>query len=147
MVDDANGLQNELGLFSSFMAPGKSWKWVSLEERYWDIAQTNAGFYTGCDYDGTWVTALTMQSVGSDKATPVTAAFKDTARNFYGATGWIDLDENGDRKPTVFDIWGYYTRDGVDGFQKYGIYDGIAIDVAWWDDVLAEQGHSRPGPR
>ena len=147
MIDDASGLQVELGLFSSFMAPGKSWKWVSLEERYYDIAQTNAGFYTGCDYDGTWVTALTMQNVASAKAEEVSGAFVETARNFYGATGWIDLDENGDRKPTTFDIWGYYQRGDEYGFQKFGEYDGIAIEVAWYDDLLEEQGHVRPGPR
>jgi branched-chain amino acid transport system substrate-binding protein len=147
MLDDAGGLQVELGIFSSFMAPGKSWKWTSLEDRYYDIAQTNAGFYTGCDYDGTWVSALTMQNVASDKATPVAGAFIETARNFYGATGWIDLDENGDRKPTTFDIWGFYQRGDELGFQKFGEYDGIAIEVAWYDDLLTEQGHVRPGPR
>ena len=40
---------------------------------------------------------------------------------------------------------GYET--GPAGFQKFGEYDGIAIDVAWYDDLLTEQGHVRPGPR
>lgn len=72
--------------------------------------------------------------------------FPDFVRGFWGATGWVDLDENGDRKPGIFDIWGNYERDGETGFQKYGEYNGISITVIWYDDLITEQGATRPGP-
>jgi hypothetical protein len=127
------------------MAPAvSSWKWQSLEDRYYDMLELNAGFYTGADYDAAHCLAISMIACASDAANDVVKVFGDTARNFYGSTGWVDLDENGDRKPTVFDIWGYYERDGETGFQVYGMYDGTIIEVNWWDEVLAEQGLVRP---
>jgi branched-chain amino acid transport system substrate-binding protein len=145
MLDDSGGLCVQLRVFSSYMAPAvSSWKWQSLEDRYYDMLELNAGFYTGADYDAAHCLAIAMIACASDAANDVVEVFGDTARNFYGSTGWVDLDENGDRKPTVFDIWGYYERDGETGFQVYGMYDGTIIEVNWWDEVLAEQGLVRP---
>ncbi|MBT7913039.1 hypothetical protein HN588_03930, partial [Candidatus Bathyarchaeota archaeon] len=48
----------------------------------------------------------------------------------------------GDRKPGIFDIWGF----PADGFTSYGQYNGIEISVAWDDAALSANGFSRPGP-
>ncbi len=147
MVDDAGDASVDLRFFSSLMAPAKSWKWASLEERYIDLTATPAGFYTGTDYDSGWLECLTVLQTGSVKADDAVKVIGDVGRNFWGATGWVDLDENGDRKPGKFDIWGYYEEDGVVDFQAWGIYDGVTLDVIWYDDLLAENGVTRPGPQ
>lgn len=128
------------------MAPTKSWKWDDLESRYLALTSQNAGFYTGADYDAIWINILSMLQVQSTEANDVVEIFPDVAKGFWGATGWVDLDENGDRKPGIFDIWGYYERDGEAGFQKYGEYNGISITVTWYDDLITEQDVTRPGP-
>ncbi|KKK85755.1 hypothetical protein LCGC14_2770120, partial [marine sediment metagenome] len=46
MIDDAAGLQNAGGGFSSLMTPAKSWKWISLDERFFDLVAQPASFYT-----------------------------------------------------------------------------------------------------
>ncbi len=43
------------------------------------------------------------------------------------------------------DIWGFYTdADGLNTFQKWGVYDGQAIDVTWDDAAVANAGLVRP---
>ncbi len=66
-------------------------------------------------------------------------------RNYFGTSGWVDLDENGDRAAGVFDIWGFSAESDV-GFTSYGQYSGIDLSVTWNDAELAANGFSRPGP-
>jgi branched-chain amino acid transport system substrate-binding protein len=144
MLDDGAGLQAGIGGFSSLMTPAKSWKWERLDEEYFDLVAQPASFYTATDYDAAWSLVLSILATSSQKADDVVEAWPDTPRNFWGASGWVDLDENGDRKPGIFDIWGF-TADGQ-GFTTYGQYNGIEISVAWDDATLAANGWSRPGP-
>ncbi len=144
MLDDAGESCVELRHFSSLMTPAKSWKWESLESRYTALTNTPCGFYTGCDYDAAWVQILSILNTGSIKADDSAEVFIDVSRNYWGATGWVDLDENGDRKPGVFDIWGYYEKDGEIGFQSWGQYNGVTLEVIWDDALLAANGLVRP---
>ncbi len=141
MLDDAGGLQVDLRMFSSLMTPAKTWKWESLGERYFALVGQQATFYTATKYDSAWLIALSVIEAGSIDANDVAPLWPGISNNFFGASGWVDLDENGDRKPGIFDIWGYTD----DGFTIYGQYNGIEIAVNWYDDVLDEQGIVRPG--
>ena len=142
MIDDAEGLQNAVGDFSSLMTLAKSWKWMSLDERFYDLVAQPASFYTSTDYDAAYALALSVIEAGSVDANDVAPLWPTVPRNYYGTSGWVDLDENGDRKPGIFDIWGFTE----DGFTSYGQYNGIEISVSWDDAALSANGFSRPGP-
>jgi branched-chain amino acid transport system substrate-binding protein len=144
MLDDGAGLQADLGGFSSLMTPAKSWKWERMDEEYFDLVAQPASFYTAADYDAAWCLVLSVLETSSVVADDVVEAWPDVPRNFWGASGWVDLDDNGDRKPGIFDIWGF-TADGED-FTSYGQYNGIEIVVNWDDATLAANGFTRPGP-
>jgi branched-chain amino acid transport system substrate-binding protein len=146
MIDDAGGLQNAVGYFSSLMTPAKSWKWERLDTEYRDLVAQPASFYTATGYDAAWCVALSIMDAGSLDANDVAPLWPDVARNFYGASGWVDLDENGDRKPGIFDIWGFSAIDPR-GFTSYGQYNGIELVVNWNDALLTENGFTRPGPQ
>ncbi len=145
MIDDAEGLQNEVGGFSSLMTPAKSWKWMSLDERYFDLVAQPASFYTATGYDASFALALSIIEAGSTVANDVAPLWPDVPRNYYGTSGWVDLDDNGDRAAGVFDIWGFSTTD-ANGFTSYGQYSGIDLSVTWDDVALAANGFTRPGP-
>lgn len=145
MIDDAAGLQNEIGGFSSLMTPAKSWKWVALDEGYFDLVAQPASFYTATGNDAAWCIALSMIEAGSVDANDVAPLWPDVPRNFFGASGWVDLDENGDRAAGVFDIWGF-SETAAAGFTSYGQYSGLDLSVTWDDAALAANGFSRPGP-
>ncbi len=144
MIDDANGLQNEVGGFSSLMTPAKSWKWMSLDERFFDLVAQPASFYTATDYDASYALALSVIEAGSEVANDIAPLWPTVPRNYYGASGWVDLDENGDRAAGVFDIWGF-SPIADDGFTSYGQYSGIDLSVTWDDATLAANGYTRPG--
>jgi branched-chain amino acid transport system substrate-binding protein len=143
MLDDGGGQQIDLRYFSSLMTPTVSWKWKHLQDEYTAKTAQQAGFYTAANYDVCWTQALSILEAGSTEASDVVEVWPEVPRNFWGASGWCDLDENGDRKPGIFDIWGY-TDDN--SFQSWGIYNGIEIKVTWYDDLLAASGVTRPGP-
>jgi branched-chain amino acid transport system substrate-binding protein len=145
MLDDGAGTQGDIAGFSSLMTPAKSWKWIKLEEDYFGAVAQQASFYTSADYDAAWALTLSALEAGSLSATDIAPLWPDVPRNFYGASGWVDLDDNGDRKPGIFDIWGF-TRDG-EGFTSFGQYNGIELFVNWDDVALAAEGWTRPGPR
>lgn len=145
MIDDAGGLQNAVGGFSSLMTPAKSWKWERLDSEYFDLVAQPASFYTATGYDAAWCVALSIIEAGSMDANDVAPLWPDIARNFYGSSGWVDLDDNGDRKPGIFDIWGFSELSDV-GFTSYGQYNGIELVVNWDDATLEANGFSRPGP-
>lgn len=144
MRDDGGGMQIDLRGFSSLMTPAKSWKWIELEEKYFDLVEQTASFYTATGYDAGWLLSLSILEAGSVDADDVAPLWPAVGRNFFGASGWVDLDENGDRKPGIFDIWGF-TDDG--GFTNWGQYNGIEISVTWDDVKLQAAGINRPGPR
>jgi branched-chain amino acid transport system substrate-binding protein len=143
MLDDGAGMQVEIRGFSSLMTPAKSWKWENLVDDYYAAVAQQASFYTAADYDAAWALTLSAIEAGSLDADDIAPLWPDTPRNFYGASGWVDLDDNGDRKPGIFDIWGYID----DGFTNWGQYNGIEISVNWDDAKLAANGVTRPGPR
>ena len=142
MLDDGAGMQVQLRGFSSLMTPAKSWKWEKLVEDYYSAVAQQASFYTAADYDAAWALALSAIEAGSIEAHNIAPTWPDVPRNFYGASGWVDLDDNGDRKPGIFDIWGYID----DTFTNWGQYNGIEISVSWDDAKLAANGVTRPGP-
>ena len=145
MIDDAAGLQNPQGHFSSLMTPAKSWKWVSLDERYNALVAQPASFYTATGYDGSFALALSVIEAGSVDANAIAPLWPTVPRNYFGTSGWVDLDENGDRAAGVFDIWGFSTEESV-GFTSYGQYSGLDLSVTWDDATLAANGYTRPGP-
>jgi len=145
MIDDAQGLQNPQGHFSSLMTPAKSWKWIALDEGYQALVAQPASFYTATGNDAAWCLALSHIEAGSLDANDVAPLWPDVPRNFFGASGWVDLDDNGDRAAGVFDIWGFSTETD-EGFTSYGQYSGIDLSVTWDDAALTANGHSRPGP-
>ena len=71
--------------------------------------------------------------------------FPVVAENYYGVGGVIQLDENGDRISTSYEVSGFFSRDGNVGFQPYGYVDGVSGTVIWDFDALSEQGFELPG--
>ena len=141
MIDDAGGLQVKLRFFSPLMTSSKSWKWKSLEERFKSLTELQADFYIATDYDALWLIALSMLETGSLDASVIDNVFMDIARNYFGASGWVDLDENGDRKATgIFEIYGFTD----DSYQIWGECDAIKTKVIWYDNLLEEANITRP---
>jgi branched-chain amino acid transport system substrate-binding protein len=129
-IDDAPTQSVHLRIYGTLAAPAQTKKFMDLEARYYDLIARPYGYYTGCAYDIAWVltdTILAAQSTETDDVIPLqaTACF-----NNFGATGWNQLTETGDRAIANYQIWAYYDTD--DGVKE--------LAVGLYDILLAEQG-------
>ncbi|MBN2335270.1 hypothetical protein JXL21_06885 [Candidatus Bathyarchaeota archaeon] len=69
-------------------------------------------------------------------------ALPEVARDYYGVTGWVDLDMNGDRVPRRLRDMG--VQRNWERVRRFGVYDGAVGAVHWDDALLEEQNLTRP---
>jgi branched-chain amino acid transport system substrate-binding protein len=121
-------------------------KWINLNTRYRALTGQTASFYIGALYDSAWLVALSVFETKSMEARDIVPVIRDVASQTYGVTGWLSLDEYGDREPQIFDVWGYYKDpdDGMIKFGKFGEYNGQAINVIWDYVALVNVGATPP---
>jgi branched-chain amino acid transport system substrate-binding protein len=147
MLDEAGDLAVQTRHFSSLMgADEANFQFQSLDTRYLAETERRASFYTGTSYDSNWMILKSILATGQIGAAQIAEMFIDLSYQHHGTTGWVSLDANGDRQAQLFDIWGFYVDPdtGENTFQKWGKYDGQAIDVTWDDAAVTRGGLTRP---
>lgn len=143
MIDDATDPANHLKIFSTNASPGESDKYNDLDSRYRSIVGQQPGYYVTTTYDISWIIATSVLQAQSTDADEVVPIIDDVAYNYWGASGWCRLNENGDRYGSDYLIWGYgETSEGVVDNVCYGMYDSKTGEVTWYADVL---GYNPPG--
>ena len=92
------------------------------------------GFHTAALYDSIWLMVKSILETGSVNGSDIRRVLIPISHKHYGLSGWCSLDENGDRLPQIFNIWGLYKdpETGKFGSMKFGEYDG-RINKATWD--------------
>ena len=148
MLDEAGDWATQTHHFSSFMGVDEaSYLFKEFDDLYYELTSYRTGFYTATQYDACWLMAKCVLETGSIEAAPMAEIIIPMSTIMHGLTGWMSLDDNGDRMPQVFDIWGLY-EDPDTGeylFRKWGEYDGNRIEVTWYDDII-EHYHGVPRP-
>jgi len=89
---------------------------TKTERLYTTFASTYPGatcdFYCKGAYDDIWLAALATLQVGSYNATRIQATMLTVADNYYGVTGWTQLEPSGDRVASIYEIWKVMTPSG-----------------------------------
>jgi ABC-type branched-subunit amino acid transport system substrate-binding protein len=146
-IDAAPEAALQFRVFSGLQNPPASEKWAFFEEEFTKVSGLAAGHQDGATADGLWLLALSVLETTSTDAADIVEILPDMGEHYYGYTGWCPFDEFGDRKPGLFTIWGYYEKpDGSVGFTEYASYDYEARNMQWNEELLAEQGLTKPGP-
>ena len=142
-IDDATDEADHLKVFSTNASPGESDKYNDLDVRYRALVGQQPGYYVTTTYDLSWIIAqATLQSQSMD-AEDIQPIIDDIANNYWGASGWCRLNENGDRYGSDYLIWGYGPNaEGEIDNVCYGIYLSGTGEVIWYNDVL---GYAPPG--
>lgn len=138
IIDEAGGFQTQIRLFSPEGSASGSGRWKEFEGKYLDIMGDTPTYYEGTAYDAAWCIALTILETGSIEVEVVKEVLPMVSARYYGVTGWCKLNEDGDRVPRVFDIWGYAEVNGEHTFMKYGEYNFNTATTIW--DYLALEG-------
>lgn len=128
------------GMFYPKAVVPESRMWNELKEKYAEFTGETADYVTATSYDAAWVIALTVMNTQSDDPVVLSEALRDVAFSHYGVTGWIHLDENGDRLPVSYEIYGYSEGDEL---TPYGSWDVSTYEVDWSDEAVAGIGLDR----
>jgi len=131
-LDDAPRQAKQLKIFSTYAAPADTEKFNDLYDRYYDLVSQPFGYYFACTYDIGWILTSTMLEAQSSDALDIIPQQATASYNSFGASGWNQLNEYGDRKGGDYQIWGY--GDIGDGMQNvvYGLYNYLE-DVVYWN--------------
>jgi len=125
---------------STYMGVSESELWRNFAEKYKKIVGTYPGTYDTLLYDSMWLLVKTIVEVQSTDVDKVYKAIFSVAERSFGASGWLALNEYGDRKEAYYDIWavvekGEVPRPGEIGWKKVGIYDPISDKITWFERV------------
>lgn len=107
---------------TGFVTPFYSIQVADLEERVKAIYGTTHVFGLVA-YDALWLSVLTY--IASNKSTDINVLKKElvkTAGSYQGATGATELNEAGDRRFAIYDIWGIRENDGVFKWERVAKY-------------------------
>jgi hypothetical protein len=104
-----------------------------VEDRFESMMGVPFTIHTANLYDICWIYALSVFSTDSTDALTIGRVLPEIAAGYNGITGNCELDENGDRAPHIFDIWGV----GEMGRNvKYASYDYSALDTIWDESLI-----------
>jgi len=88
--------------------------------------------YTYFVYDALWTVALAIDLIGKYDGEAIKNAIYLVLPHYIGASGFIQLDENGDRVLADYDIWAVVYKDGKYSWEIVGLYKGLTDSVEWY---------------
>jgi branched-chain amino acid transport system substrate-binding protein len=133
-ADDAPEQVTHLKVHSTYAAPADSQKFNDLYDRYYALVSQPFGYYSACSYDIGWVLTESIMNTQSVDATVLIPVQHRTAYNNFGASGWNQLNEDGDRYGSNYQIWSYHYDGDVVVPYVSGLFDGITGGVTWYVD-------------
>ena len=118
---------------STIFAPMESAKWEMVRQNSIKVLGREPESYSYAVYDIVWVYALSILKTDSADPDMIKAVLPEVARSFFGASGYIDLDENGDRKAGDYVIWQIVKTDaGEYTWKIVGKYVYATDSVVWY---------------
>ncbi|SRR5712692_2918112 len=117
---------------STLYAPVNNSKTVALYSRFVATYPGNIcdSFCLGA-YDDVWLAALATLQVGSYNGTKIQAVLNTVASNYYGVTGWMGLDPNGDRIAATYQIWKVVSQGVTAIWVLAGTWDYSTDSITW----------------
>jgi len=116
----------------TIFAPTQSDKWEIVRQHGIAELGREPESYSYAIYDIVWAYALSLMAVDKYDAEAVKAVLPTITETMFGASGWITLDEAGDRMAGDYDIW-QITEIATDTYdwRVIGIYILASDSVEW----------------
>jgi len=87
--------------------------------------------YAYSAYDAVWVVALTLLATERYDADSIISAMPTVLEHYYGASGYIMLDEAGDRIGADYELVEIVRTDGGYTWEVTGVYHGATGEIVW----------------
>jgi len=88
--------------------------------------------YTYFVYDALWTIALAIDAAGAYDTEKIMQVLPYVLAHYIGASGFIQLDENGDRAIADYDIWAIVPEAGKYTWKVIGLFEGLTESVKWY---------------
>ena len=147
-MDDAPQQVNHMRVFSLLSQSPATSKYNALAARYEALTSQPLNTYTANSYDIAWIIAQAVLQAQSDKADDIAPLIMPIAYNTYGASGWCQLNEFGDRVPPPYDVW-FFAPGATTPSASYkgGTYDPDTHIMSWDVGALSlHLGYVPAGP-
>jgi branched-chain amino acid transport system substrate-binding protein len=123
-----------VGYPCTIFAPAKSAKWEMVRQNGQTVLGRDPDSYSYAIYDIVWAYALSIAQGDSIDVTAVrdNMLAPGVLTNYYGASGSIDLDANGDRKAGNYYIWEITEADDEYSWTLAGTWI-LSTDSVMWE--------------
>ena len=101
---------------------GETEKYELIKERIREKIGRDPDVYALTAYDTFWAVAQAYLAAGTDNYDALKKALPQTAESYYGATGWLGLNEAGDRKFGNYDFWSVREDKGAFQWERVARY-------------------------
>jgi branched-chain amino acid transport system substrate-binding protein len=105
VVSQAGNFGEKVELLSTIYEPTNSTKGASFTQRFVSAKGNLPDAYSYAAYDATWVAALTILACGTYSGLCVQKELPTVASNYFGVSGYPDLNSAGDRAIADYAIW------------------------------------------
>ncbi len=106
-------------------------KYNAFVKEFNATAHSTPDSYAVSAYDAAWVAALTILATGKNSGAAIQAALPAVANNYFGASGWTELQASGDEAPTGYSIYEVQASSSGDTWVLAGTYTAATDSVAW----------------
>jgi len=123
----------KVGYPSTIFAPTESAKWEIVRQNGVKVLGREPESYSYAIYDIVWVYSLSLLKADKYDAEAVREVLPQVTASFFGASGWIELDESGDRKAGDYVIWQIVeVSPGTNDWKIVGKYILATDSVEWY---------------
>ena len=118
-------------------SPVPSAKTEAFYSEFNATAHTTPVSYATNAYDATWIAALSVLASGSNTGQAIAKALPSVANNYYGASGWTELQPAGtlgaghDEAPVGYDVYGVATVSGTTQWVLEASYSSGTDAITW----------------
>jgi len=118
-------------------SPSPSAKTEAFIAEFNATAHTTPVSYAINAYDGAWIAALSILAAGSNTGQAIAKALPSVANNYYGVSGWTELQPSGqlgaghDEAPLGYDIYGVKTISGTTQWVLEATYSSATDAITW----------------
>jgi len=112
-------------------SPVATAKTTAFDNEFKTAAGETPDSYAINAYDATWVAALSVLAAGQNSGQAIQKVLPSVAANYFGASGWTQLQASGDEAPVGYDIYEVQTAGGVTQWVLAGSYSSGTDTITW----------------
>jgi len=128
---------SQVNFTNTIFAPGVSPKFEAVKEHVEEVLGRSPDSYAYATYDIVWCLALALDIVDEYNAEKVRDVLPMVVKNYFGASGWFELNENGDRAFADYNLWTVMYNATADEYQwvLVGVYRGAEDKIEWFIQI------------